>query len=84
MLARTTKILRKTSNVAPIELKRARTAGVQTFFDEHVSQLERRSQEGDQCGFYPHLKEMDVEWDNTLNYEGGSLLRDIGLWEQQS
>ena len=41
-------------------LKRARGEGVQRFFEEYVSQLEGRIREGDQFGFYKHLKGMDA------------------------
>ena len=77
------KSLRKALKVATKQLKRARTDGVQRFFEEYVRQLEGRIQEGDQFGFYKHLKGMDVEGKRTFNSqyirdEEGRLLRDIG------
>ena len=66
------------------QLKRTRAKGVQRFFEEFVSQLEGRIGEGDQFGFYKHLKEMDVEGKRTFNSqyirdEEGRLWRNIGL-----
>ena len=51
---------------------------------EEYSQLEGRIREGDQLGFYKHLKGMNVEGKITFNSqyirdEGGRLLRDIGI-----
>ena len=51
---------------------------------EYVGQLEGRIREGDQFGFYEHLKGMGVEGKMTFNSqhirdEEGRLLRDIGL-----
>ena len=76
--------LRKALKTATIQLKPARTDGVQRFFEEYVSQLQGRIREGDQFGFYKHLKGMDVEGKRTLNSqyirdEEGRLLRDIRL-----
>ena len=65
-------------------VKRARAEGLRRFFEEYVSQLEKRIREGDQFGFYKHLKEVDVEGKMTFNSqyirdEEGRLLRNIGL-----
>ena len=57
--------LRKALKTAKKHLKRARAEGLQRFFEECVSQLEVRIREGDQFGFYKHLKEMDVEGKRT-------------------
>ena len=78
------KNLRKAWKVATKQLKRARTDGVQAFFEEDVRQLERRIQEGDQFGFYKRLKGRDVQGNRTfisqyIRDEDGRLLRDIGL-----
>ena len=75
---------RKALKYATKQLKRAKAEGVQRFFEEYVSQLEGRIREGDQFGFYKHLKEMDVEGKRTFDSqyirdEEGRLLRDIGL-----
>ena len=59
--------LRKALKTATIQLKPARTDGVQRFFEEYVSQLQGRVREGDQFGFYKHLKGMDVEGKITFN-----------------
>ena len=77
------KNLRKALKAATKQLKCAR-ADVQRFFGEYVSQLEGRIREGDQFGFYKHLKGMDVKGKMTYNSqyirdEEGRLLRDIGL-----
>ena len=50
-------------------------------FEYYVSQLEGRIREGDQFGFYKHLKGMDVERNRAFNSqyiidEKGRLLRD--------
>ena len=58
--------LRKALKTATIQLKPARTDGVQRFFEEYVSQLQGRIREGDQFGFYKHLKGMNVEGKRTL------------------
>ena len=58
--------LRRTLKAATKQLKRARADGVQRFFEEYVSQLEGRIREGDQFGFYKHLKGMNVEGKRTL------------------
>ena len=41
-------------------LKRTRAEAIQRLFEDYVSQLEGRVQEGDQFDFYKHLKGMDV------------------------
>ena len=47
------------------QLKRTRAEAVQMFFEYFLSQLERRTREGIQFGFYKNLKEMDVEGNIT-------------------
>ena len=39
----------------------ARWRALETFFEGYVRQLEKKSREGDQAGFYRHLKMVDVE-----------------------
>ncbi|CAB1105633.1 unnamed protein product [Ectocarpus sp. CCAP 1310/34] len=39
----------------------ARWSALETFFEGYVRQLEKKSREGDQAGFYRHLKMIDVE-----------------------
>ena len=40
--------------------KRTRAEAVQRFFEDYISQLERRIREGDQFCFYKHLQGKDV------------------------
>ncbi|CAB1108008.1 unnamed protein product [Ectocarpus sp. CCAP 1310/34] len=39
----------------------ARWRALEKFFEGYVRQLEKKSREGDQAGFYRHLKMIDVE-----------------------
>ena len=50
--------LRRTLKAAGTRLKCVRFEVVQRFFEEFVSQLEVRIRDGDQAGFYKHLKGM--------------------------
>ena len=66
------------------QLKRTRAEALQRFFEDYVSHLEGRIREGDEFGFYKHLKGMDVEGKRTFNsqhiqYEECQLLRDNAL-----
>ena len=71
-----------------IRLKRMRAEAVQRFFEVYASQLEGRIRDGDQFGFYIHLKGMDVEGERTFNSqyikdEDSRLLRDNALiWKR--
>ena len=63
------------------QLKRTRTEAVPRFFEDYVSQLEGHIREGDQVGFYKHLKGIYEEGKRTLNSqyiedEEGRFLRD--------
>ena len=74
--------LRRTLEAAGKRLKRVRFETVQRFFEEFVSQLEVRIKDGDQGGFYKHLKGMDLEGriSCSVQYikdEEGRLLRDM-------
>ena len=76
--------LRRALKAATKQLKRTRAEAVQRFFKDYVSQFEGRIREGDQFGFYKHLKGMDVEGKMTFNSqyiedEEGRLLRDNAL-----
>ena len=76
--------LRRALKAFTKQLKRTRAEAVQRFFEDYVSQLIRRIREGDQFGFYRHLKGMDVEGKRTFNSqyikdEEGRLLRDNAL-----
>ena len=66
------------------QLKRTRAEAVQRLFEDYVSQLEGRIRDGDQFGFYKHLKGISVEGKKTFNSqyiknEEGRLLRDNAL-----
>ena len=74
--------LRKYLKAGGKRRKRVRVEAVQRFFEEFVSQLEVRIKDGDQGGFYKHLKGMDLEGriSCSVQYikdEEGRLLRDM-------
>ncbi|CAB1117001.1 unnamed protein product [Ectocarpus sp. CCAP 1310/34] len=59
----------------------ARWKALETFFEGYVRQLEKKSREGDQAGFYRHLKMIDVEGKRSftsrnIKDEDGRVLRD--------
>ncbi|CAB1117725.1 unnamed protein product [Ectocarpus sp. CCAP 1310/34] len=59
----------------------ARWRALEKFFEGYVRQLEKKSREGDQAGFYRHLKMIDVEGNRSFtsqNIKGkdGKVLRD--------
>ena len=65
-------------------LRKVRKAAVLSFFWDFVRKLATRTREGDQAGFYKHLKMMNLERkrDRSSAYvkdENGVLLRDVGL-----
>ena len=59
--------LRRALKATTKQLKRTRAEAVQRFFQEYVTQYEGRIREGYQCGFYKHLKWMDVEGKRAYN-----------------
>ena len=70
--------LRKAVKIAGKKLRKVRKAAVPSFF------LETRSREGDQAGFYKHLKTMslEVKRDGSPAYvkdENGVLLKEVEL-----
>ena len=76
--------LRKAVKMAGKKLRKARKAAVLSFFWDFVRKLETRTQEGDQAGFYKHLKTMNLEGkrDRSSEYvkdDNGVLLRDVEL-----
>ena len=76
--------LRRALKTTTRQLKRTRAEAAQRFFEYYVSQVGGRIREGDQFGFYKHLKGMDVEGERTFNSqyikdEDGRLLRDNAL-----
>ena len=76
--------LRKVVKMAGKTLRKVRKAAVLSFFWDFVRKLETRTREGDQAGFYKHLKTMNLEGkrDRSSAYvkdENGVLLRDAEL-----
>ena len=76
--------LRKVVKMAGKKLRKMLKASVLSFFCDFVRKLETRSREGDQAGFYKHLKTMNLEGkrDRSSAYvkdENGVLLRDVEL-----
>ena len=66
------------------KLRKVRKAAVLSFFWDFVRKLETRTREGNQAGFYKHLKTMNLEGkrDRSSAYvrgENGVLLRDFEL-----
>ncbi|CAB1110695.1 unnamed protein product [Ectocarpus sp. CCAP 1310/34] len=66
----------------------ARWRALEKFFEGYVRQLEKKSREGDQAGFYRHLKMIDVEGKRPLTSqnikdEDGKVLRDPTLTRQR-
>ena len=64
--------------------RKARKAAVLSFFWNFVRKLETCNREGDQAGFYKHLKTMNLEGKRDrrsayVKYENGVLLRDVEL-----
>ena len=76
--------LRKAVKMDETNFRKVRkTAGLSCFWD-FVRKLETRNREGDQAGFYKHLKTMNLEGkrDRSSAYvkdENGVLLRDVQL-----
>ena len=63
-------------------LRKVRKAAVMSFFWYFVRKLETRNREGDQVGFYKHLRTTNLEGkrDRSSAYvkdENGVLLRDV-------
>ena len=76
--------LRKIVKMAEKKLRKVRKAAVLSLFWDFVCKLETRTREGDQAGFYKHLKTMNLEAkrDHSSAYikdENGVLLRDVEL-----
>ena len=76
--------LQKAVKMTGENLRKVRKAAVLSFFWDFVHQLETRTREGDQAGFYKHLKTMNPKGkrDRTSAYvkdENGVLLRDVEL-----
>ena len=53
--------LRKAVKMAEKKLRKVRKTAVLSFFWDFVRKLETRPREGDQAGFYKHLKMMNIE-----------------------
>ena len=76
--------LRKAVKMAGKNLRKVRKAAVVSFFWDFVRKLEIRTREGNQAGFYKHLKTTNLEGkrDRGSAYvkdENGVLLRDVEL-----
>ena len=76
--------LRKAVEMTGKNLRKMRKAAVLSFFWDFVRKLDTRTREGDQSGFYKHLKTMNLEGkrDRSSAYvkdENGVLLRDVEL-----
>ena len=76
--------LRKAVEVTGENLRKVRKAAVLSFFWDFVRKLETRTREGDQAGFYKHLKTMNLEGKRYrssahVKDENGVLLRDVEL-----
>ena len=76
--------LRKAVKMAGKKLRKVRKAAVLSFFRDFVRKLETRTREGDQAGFYKHLKTMNLEGkqDRSSAYvkdDNGVLLRGVEL-----
>ena len=76
--------LRKIMKMAGKNLRKVRKAAMLSFFWEFVRKHQMRTREGDQAGFYKHLKTMNLEGkrDRSSAYvkdENGVLLRDVEL-----
>ena len=76
--------LRKAVKMTGKSLRKVRKAAVLSFFWDFVRTLETRAREGDQAGFYKHLKTIYLEGkrDRSLAHvkdEDGVLLRDVEL-----
>ena len=74
--------LRKAVKMAGKKLRKVRQAAVLSLFWDFVRKLETRNREGDQAGFYKHLKTMNLEGkrDRSSAYvkdENGVLLRNV-------
>ena len=76
--------LRKAVKMAGKNLRKVHKAAVLSFFWNFVRKLETRTREGDQAGFYKHLKTMNLEGKRDrssvyIKYENGVLLRGVEL-----
>ena len=74
--------LQKAVKIVGKKLRKVRKAAVLSFFWDLIHKLETRSREGDQAGFYKHLKTMNLEGkrDRSSVYVkdgNGVLLRDV-------
>ena len=76
--------LRRALRATIKQLNRTRAAAAQRFSEDYVSEIGGRIREGDQFGFYEHLKGIDVEgkWSLDSQYikdDEGRLLQDSAL-----
>ena len=80
--------LRKIVKIAGNKLRKVRKAAVLSSFWDFVPKFETRTREGDQAGFYMHIKMMTLEGkrDRSSAYvkdENGVLLRDVERIREQ-
>ena len=80
--------LRKAGMMAGKNLRKVRKAAVLSFFWDFVRKLETCAREGDQAGFYKHLRTMNLEGkrDRSSVYvedENGVLLKDVELFRER-
>ena len=80
--------LGKAVKMAGKNLRKVRKAAVLSFFWDFIHKLETRAREGDQAGFYKHLKTMNLEGKRyrSLAYvkgEDSTLLRDVELTRER-
>ena len=76
--------LRKAVKMAEKNLLKVRNAAVLNFFSDFVRKLETRTREGDQAGFYKHLKMTNLEEKRShssayITDEEGVLMRNVKL-----
>ena len=79
--------LRKVVKMANKNLRNNYKAAVLSLFWDFVRKLETRNREGDQAGFYKHLKAMNLERKQNrssayIKDENGILLRDGGSYQR--
>ena len=89
-------LTRRTSQQQPLKgwengrknLRKVRKAVVLSFVFGFVPKLDTRAREGDQAGFYKHLKTLNLEGKQYrssayVKDEDGVLLRDVGLMRER-
>ena len=80
--------LRKAVKIAGKHPRKVRKAAVLSFFWDFVRKFETHAREGDQVGFYKHLKTMNLEGKRdrssaSVKDENGVLLKDVELLRER-